>query len=55
MEETDSVGFRRSVYLFILQTNTTYQITPCMYALLDYYIYNQLDHSLLRSICFVKI
>ena len=31
MDETDNIVFRRSVYLFILQTNTITQITTYMY------------------------
>ena len=46
MDETDDIAFRRSIYLFILQINTVNQVHKCITKLLNYYISNQLDHSL---------
>ena len=59
MDETDRIVFRSSVYLFIFPTNTIKQLTKLLhicifiymlyiyiYIFLNYYISNQIDHSL---------
>ena len=38
MDETDSIVFRRSVYLFILPTNAISQITTYMYYYITTYL-----------------